>query len=1221
MGLHHRSRHPPRRPVSWFVSWFVAPRAIAAGALVLAALTQCGDDPAPTTGGGVAEAGVAEAGGGTPVSTAQELTTLREIAAGHYGEAALVDGGWKKAHDVLERIAARPDAQPSDLVALACSKLKIHQDDPAAQAAEVPKIRELCAQALRRDPKSAAAHYVLGVVAFDREIDAALAKGSFETAHQLAPDDIPTRMRLAEVLNELGERDRAIELYSAVRAMGREFVGAYYMPAIYRLATAHRQRKKVDAAAGIDDKKRAGEILAEHGALRKAGVADPDDDEIKLGNFGRVLPPRMTGGAGRAPATPSALRWTAHAPTFPDVKQLLDFALADANSDLLPDVVVLGVGADGASAIWLAAQDAASAWSVVRVATVPAGVTRLAVIDLENEYGQCLLALGGGKAALFSPNPDGSAGYVDTTAQLPALPADVRDLEPVDFGHDGHVDFALASADGVKLIRNDGVPIDDETKERQGAVKLLDATALAEGLAATGVSWVAIEDFDSDQDIDLCVGGAGSPTTIYTNLRKGRFAAIAADQSGLPAELPIEPLFADLDHDGRPDALLPGTAPSWQKNRGDGTFTAGGALPELAALWHGQPQLADIDLNGELDFVGRDADGELSIRFGALTAAGTVAKQGVKIGAGRQELADVDGDGDWDLAARTGAGSGEGVGLWCLEVPAGRSLALDLRGGKDNRQAVGAIVELRYGSRYSRRLMRGTQYVVGIGGESKAELVRISWPNGVVQHLIDPQKANDESKLVATRACTSGSKPAALAHFAVPQKEGLAGSCPFLYTWNGTTFEFVSDVLGITPLGLPMTESMYVPPDHDELVRVTGTQLAARDGEYTMQVTEELREVTYLDRTQLWVIDHPADVEVHPEERFCFPPFPPQKIHTVKGALAPVAVTDQADRDWTAALATIDGTHAVPFEPLDSRYLGLVTRHHLDLTLPDAVRTAKKVRLLMTGWLLWTDASVNVLASRNGSISFVPPMFSVPDGAGGWRECGPPVGFPAGKTKTMVVDVSELLNRADPRLRITASIRLYWDAIRIAVDDDDAPITVTKLEPKRARLWSRGFSAPVADARTDQPERFDWDRREPFARWNQHSGMLTRYGDVLPLLGAIDDRYIVMSAGDAIDLRFDATTTPPKPDLARTYLVFFDGWAKDADPNTLFSQTVEPLPFHGMSGYPYRADEHYPDDDDHLDWQLEWNTRPGRRLIPSMVPAYATPGINPIGTGTPTEGS
>ena len=92
---------------------------------------------------------------------------------------------------------------------------------------------------------------------------------------------------------------------------------------------------------------------------------------------------------------------------------------------------------------------------------------------------------------------------------------------------------------------------------------------------------------------------------------------------------------------------------------------------------------------------------------------------------------------------------------------------------------------------------------------------------------------------------------------------------------------------------------------------------------------------------------------------------------------------------------------------------------------------------------------------------------------------------------------------------------------------------------------------------------------------------------------------MLLSSGDAVDLRFDASgLAPPAPGRARTCLLFLDGWAKDGDANTVTSQTVEPLPFHAMSGYPYAASEQFPDDEEHRAWRREWNTRPGRRLLP-----------------------
>ena len=51
------------------------------------------------------------------------------------------------------------------------------------------------------------------------------------------------------------------------------------------------------------------------------------------------------------------------------------------------------------------------------------------------------------------------------------------------------------------------------------------------------------------------------------------------------------------------------------------------------------------------------------------------------------------------------------------------------------------------------------------------------------------------------------------------------------------------------------------------------------------------------------------------------------------------------------------------------------------------------------------------------------------------------------------------------------------------------------------------------------------------------------------------------------------------------------GWVKDGDLNTALGQTVEPLPFHGMSQYPYGKNEHFPSDKAHQDYQKNYNTR------------------------------
>jgi hypothetical protein len=110
--------------------------------------------------------------------------------------------------------------------------------------------------------------------------------------------------------------------------------------------------------------------------------------------------------------------------------------------------------------------------------------------------------------------------------------------------------------------------------------------------------------------------------------------------------------------------------------------------------------------------------------------------------------------------------------------------------------------------------------------------------------------------------------------------------------------------------------------------------------------------------------------------------------------------------------------------------------------------------------------------------------------------------------------------------------------------------------------------------------------------WRDLTGNYTRFGDVLPLLLEPDDMYIIKNAGDETTIEFDASSLPVLPvGWTRDFLVHSVGWVKDGDLNTAHGQTVEPLPFHSMSRYPYGAEETYPSDPEHLNYLKEYNTR------------------------------
>ena len=120
---------------------------------------------------------------------------------------------------------------------------------------------------------------------------------------------------------------------------------------------------------------------------------------------------------------------------------------------------------------------------------------------------------------------------------------------------------------------------------------------------------------------------------------------------------------------------------------------------------------------------------------------------------------------------------------------------------------------------------------------------------------------------------------------------------------------------------------------------------------------------------------------------------------------------------------------------------------------------------------------------------------------------------------------------------------------------------MTRLQPSGAELRYRGYSE-TDHLREEIPETPVYGKiANVTARWRDLVGYYTRFGDVRELLTAVDDRYVIMNAGDELRLRFDAPAAP-RAGWTRDYVLVGDGWNRDGDFNTRDSKTVQPLPSH-----------------------------------------------------------
>ncbi|MDZ4799173.1 MAG: hypothetical protein SGI92_13490, partial [Bryobacteraceae bacterium] len=255
----------------------------------------------------------------------------------------------------------------------------------------------------------------------------------------------------------------------------------------------------------------------------------------------------------------------------------------------------------------------------------------------------------------------------------------------------------------------------------------------------------------------------------------------------------------------------------------------------------------------------------------------------------------------------------------------------------------------------------------------------------------------------------------------------------------------------------------------------------------------------------------------------------------------------------------------------------------------------------------WADGSTFVGAAQEGKGGLIPPSLQVRDKAGRWVTVIEDMGMPAGKPKTIAVDLTGKWRSARREVRIVTNLCVYWDEIWLSTSVRK-PERVSAIPLHTASLGFRGFSPNKVHPRRLQPEQFQYGGAVPFSLWNPTPGLYTRYGDVTPLLSGNDNLLTVMGSGDEIRLLFDPRgLAAPEAGFTRDYVLSVSGWAKDRDANTAYSQTTEPLPFHGMSKYPYESDEHFPETPATRAWRREYQTRPALRLLQPLRTRFQRP--------------
>jgi hypothetical protein len=216
------------------------------------------------------------------------------------------------------------------------------------------------------------------------------------------------------------------------------------------------------------------------------------------------------------------------------------------------------------------------------------------------------------------------------------------------------------------------------------------------------------------------------------------------------------------------------------------------------------------------------------------------------------------------------------------------------------------------------------------------------------------------------------------------------------------------------------------------------------------------------------------------------------------------------------------------------------------------------------------------------------------DASGKCKRVVDDMGFPAGGPRTMTADLTGKLPVGTKKVRITTNLQVYWDSIlvsRTAQDSREQTPRVTPVPLVKADLEFHGYPLKIEGKPAGNVE-YIYEKTSATGPYTRPFGTYTRYGDVLPLLTATDDKLAVFGSGDEVRLDFDPSKLPTLPKgWVRDYFFAANGYEKDMDFYAAEGNYVAPLPFLSMGEYPYTPKKSFPLDDAHVNYLLEYNTR------------------------------
>lgn len=1051
----------------------------------------------------------------------QAVYGLKEIAEHNRAVALMGQFNYEAAHDVLAQLAQRHPNAFELQVDLAIATLNRRQagDSESAQS----KLQAV----LNRDPKHLRALYCLGILKLDGG-DPQVALEMFQKVATLDPSDAYAQYYTGQCLFQMGQVEQALEKFKQTIPLDPYLRSAYYGA----FQACLRSGRKTEA----DDYRKAFERLEGNPQSRLAEIkytrmgpkATLQAADVELPKVARPNGPLFLSSISLC-KDPMTWRtdWTESTRPHVTVGQLQDggarllFCAGASQDATRPNVILKEEGQD-----WK--------WQASHPLSKVAAVNAVLWGDYDNDgLTDVYLCRSGPNQLWRQVAPD---QWQDVTLATGTSGGDfvTHDGQMFDADHDGDLDLFLANEGPNELLNNN----------LDGTFRSL---GQSQGLTGSGDKSrsIVVLDLDRDRDLDLFVVKDQIPHEVYVNDRLWSYHA--ADGMKLLRETSLQSLVAaDVDADGQTELW------SWS----DGGLRRW--IPDADGQWIPQAWTLDqLDANitdVSLDIADFDGDGQMDLMLQHQAGWGVwnlVSHQRIHQSDERSSASRLlsNGTNGYVRLALTTQG--------LMANPAGpgrfQFLEMQLTGKaeqseqmRSNRSGIGAWVAARRGSRWtSVRTLRNDSHPgqslqswpVGLGGQRTLDFVAVTWPDGVYQTEFDLSVG----KL----------------HL-ITETQRQVASCPLVFVWDGSSYPFVTDVLGGGGIGFNLARGEYGEPRSVENLLLPENRMQTSGNKFIVKIAEPMEEVCYLDRAHLVQFQLGAGWKMTLDERFAVNgPGPTGNPIFYRHELLPIAAHNDLGESVRDAIAEADGNAAEP-AARDPRFLGRTSEQTLILEFAEAI-SGEQLWLLMDGWIEY-PYSQTMFAAWQAGAQYEAPSLDAQRTDGSWQTVLPNFGYPAGMPRQAAVPLDRsLLPDGTRRLRIRTNMEIYWDRLALIRAEAPSDTDVQRVEHPlvTARVAYAGFAR--RELLAQRRPVYNYSQPSPFGDSRHLRGFYSDWGSVYDLLTEVDDAFAVIGPGEEVHLEFKRTDGPLSS-ARNGWVLELNGWCKDMDLYTRDGETVEPLP-------------------------------------------------------------